>query len=73
MYEIEPAFLCLDEVMVRVKLGKTAIYKRMNAGVFPRPVVLGERCVRWRVKDIDLWIASPLPLPNQSRDEGVSA
>ena len=73
MYEIEPAFLRLKEVITRVNLGKTAIYKRMNAGVFPRPVTLGERCVRWRVEDIEAWAADPTRLPNQSRDEGVSA
>ena len=66
MSEIEPAFLRLREVKTRVGLGKSAIYKRMNAGVFPRHVKLGERCVRWRVEDIDRWLADPHPLPKQS-------
>ena len=66
MSAIEPAFLRLREVIVHVGLGKTAIYKRMNAGVFPRPVTLGERCVRWRVEDIEHWRADPRPLPKQS-------
>ena len=66
MSEIEPAFLRLREVMIRVGIGKTAIYKRMNAGVFPRPVTLGERCVRWRVEEIERWRADPPPLPKQS-------
>ena len=66
MSEIKPIFLRLKEVTARVGLGKTAIYKRMNAGVFPHPVTLGERCVRWRVEDIDRWASDPQPLPKQS-------
>ena len=63
---ITPALLRLSEVTVRVGLKKTAIYSRVNAGLFPEPVKLGERCVRWRVEDIDRWLADPLPLPKQS-------
>ena len=63
---IEPALLRLSEVQILVSLKKTAIYKRMNAGVFPEPIKLGQRCVRWRVEDIDRWLADPLPLPKQS-------
>ena len=63
---ITPALLRLQEVTIRVGLGKTAIYARISAGVFPRPVTLGERCVRWRAEDIERWLAEPLPLPKQS-------
>ena len=66
MSAIEPAFLRLREVTIRVGLGKTAIYKRMNAGVFPHPVKLSERCVRWRAEDIAKWLADPTCLPHQS-------
>ena len=66
MSEIKPVFLRLKEVITRVGLSKTAIYNRINAGVFPRPVTLGERCVRWRVEDIERWAVDPRPLPKQS-------
>ena len=64
--QITAALLRLPEVTIRVGLGKTAIYARISAGVFPRPVTLGERCVRWRAEDIERWLADPLPLPKQS-------
>ena len=64
--QITAALLRLQEVTIRVGLGKTAIYARISAGVFPRPVTLGERCVRWRAEDIERWLAEPLPLPKQS-------
>ena len=70
---ITPALLRLSEVQCLVGLKKTAIYSRVGAGVFPEPLKLGERCVRWRTEDIEAWLADPTRLPNQSRDEGVSA
>ena len=63
---IEPALLRLSEVQRIVGLKKTAIYSRVNAGVFPEPLTLGERCVRWRAEDIAAWLADPRPLPKQS-------
>ena len=64
--QITAALLRLPEVTIRVGLGKTAIYARISAGVFPRQVTLGERCVRWRAEDIEAWLADPRPLPKQS-------
>ena len=67
---IKPALLSLKDVQALVNLQKTAIYKRMDAGIFPRQVKLSERCVRWRTKDIEAWLADPTSLPNQSGDKG---
>ena len=57
--------LRLADVMARVGLGRTAIYARMDAGVFPRSVKLSERCARWRSEEIDKWVANPKPLPRR--------
>ena len=35
----------------------TAIYERMARGVFPKPVVLGPKCVAWPEPEIEAWIA----------------
>lgn len=48
--------LKLADVMAKVGLGSTWIYKRMDTGEFPRPIKFGERCVRWRESDINAWI-----------------
>ncbi len=34
----------------------SAIYVWMNAGKFPKPVVLGTRKVAWRESDIAAWL-----------------
>ena len=64
---ISPALLRLSEVQCLVGLKKTAIYSRVGAGLFPEPLKLGERCVRWRAEDIEAWLADPSRLPNQSK------
>ena len=64
---VTPVLLRLSEVQILVSLKKTAIYSHVKAGVFPEPINLGERCVRWRAEDIERWLADPTRLPNQSQ------
>ena len=45
--------LKLQQVIERVGQSKSTIYRGMDAGVFPRPVKLGSRMVRWLSDDID--------------------
>lgn len=49
--------LRLAEVIARVGFGKTAIYDRIRAGTFPKPVPLGG-VVAWVESEIDAWIAA---------------
>ena len=37
-------------------LSRSTIYRMMNNGEFPRPVVLGRRAVGWRATDVETWI-----------------
>jgi len=37
-------------------LSRSTIYRMMNDGEFPRPVVLGRRAVGWRAADVETWI-----------------
>ncbi len=48
----------LKEVMHRVGLGRSTIYRWMDEGKFPKPVRLGVRTVAWEESDIDLWVQS---------------
>lgn len=59
--------LKLSDVSRKAGVGSTWIYNKMKTGAFPRPVKLGERCVRWRESDIDVWIGSLNPT-NQLND-----
>jgi prophage regulatory protein len=47
----------LHEVMRLVGLGKSAIYDWISRGLFPRPVSLGPRSVRWPEAEVLAWIA----------------
>ncbi|HEY5850417.1 MAG TPA: AlpA family transcriptional regulator [Lysobacter sp.] len=56
MQPAAPVFLLrLPEVISRVGLKKTAIYARIAAGTFPRPVTDGG-VSRWVEAEIDAWI-----------------
>lgn len=48
--------LRLPEVIARVKLSRSTIYRRLEEGTFPRPRTLGTGCVRWLQSEIDAWI-----------------
>lgn len=48
--------LRLPEVMARVGLTRSPIYRQIAAGTFPPAVSLGARAVAWRESDIAAWI-----------------
>ena len=39
-------------------LSRSSIYRLMPLGLFPRPVQVGPKAVRWRLSDIRAWLAS---------------
>ena len=48
--------LRLPEVMTRVGLKRSTIYKRMSEGTFPKSRSLGPKCAVWIEAEIDEWI-----------------
>lgn len=52
----KPRLIRRAEVIARVSLARSSIYKRMAAGEFPRPVDIGGGRVAWLESDIDHWI-----------------
>ena len=60
------AILRFNEVSKAVGLGRTSIYKFMNAGMFPRSVRIGPKAVGWRAAEIEAWIASRPQTEQQS-------
>jgi prophage regulatory protein len=54
----EIALLALRDVVGITRLSKSTIYRKMNAGDFPRNLNLGGNCRRWLRKDIQNWITS---------------
>lgn len=50
--------LRLKDVLHRVGLGRSTIYRWMDEGKFPKPHSIGDYAVRWLESDVDAWIAS---------------
>lgn len=66
MTEPVETLLRLRDVTNMTKLGSSTIYRKMDAGAFPRPVNLGGNVVRWRMSDVQQWITGlPTHLPDQ--------
>ena len=45
-----------DEVEARSGYSRTSIYRLMRAGLFPEPLKIGPRAVRWRESDLLAWL-----------------
>ena len=50
--------LKLPQVEKIVGFKHSTIYKQVSAGLFPAPLRIGGRAVRWRSGDIQKWIDS---------------
>lgn len=49
--------LRLPEVLSRVGLGKTQVYKLIARAEFPAPIRLTDRAVAWPESEVQAWIA----------------
>lgn len=50
--------LRLHEVLDRVGLSKSTLWRYINEGDFPSPIKLGPRATGWIEREVDEWIAS---------------
>lgn len=48
--------LRLPQVMEQTGLARSTIYKLMDAGDFPRPIPLMQRCVGWLESEVVDWL-----------------
>ena len=48
-------FLRLPAVLAMVGKSRTAIYRDIQAGVFPAPIRIGARSVAWDSTAIEMW------------------
>ena len=58
----------VNEVLEMVGLARPTLYCRIKAGTFPRPVKAGKRAARWRLSEVQQWIAD---LPQSTGDLGT--
>lgn len=55
--EAPERFIKLDEVMRRVGLGKSMVYRLISEGRFPSPYKISPFASRWSEKEIVAWIS----------------
>ncbi|MEM6415536.1 MAG: AlpA family phage regulatory protein [Pseudomonadota bacterium] len=65
---MKSTLLSIDAVRTRTSLSRSAIYRALVAGHFPRPVKINSHRNAWVEAEIDQWIASQIA----SRDLGGS-
>jgi len=46
------------QVEARCCLSASSIYRFMRGGLFPEPIRVGRRAVRWHASEIDAWLAA---------------
>lgn len=49
--------LKLNEVINRCALSRTAIYRKIKEGTFPKQVTISVKAVAWYESDINAWVA----------------
>lgn len=53
-------FMRLKEVLELTSLRRATLYRKIQAGTFPRQVQITLRCVRWRQSAINEWLENPM-------------
>ncbi|MCD9026756.1 AlpA family phage regulatory protein [Luteimonas sp. BDR2-5] len=50
------AFLRLPQVLARVPISRSTLWRRVQERTFPQPLKLSARVTVWRSRDIDGWM-----------------
>ena len=52
--------LRLKAVLDRTGLSRSTLYRKMQAGSFPKQVRIATRCTGWRESAVSAWMKSPM-------------
>lgn len=52
--------LRINRVLAETGLSRSTLYRKVQAGTFPKPVAISARCIGWRQSTIDLWMRNPM-------------
>jgi prophage regulatory protein len=52
--------LRLNAVLDRTGLSRSTLYRKMQAGTFPKNVKISTRCAGWRESAVDSWMRNPM-------------
>ncbi|MGQ2940254.1 MULTISPECIES: helix-turn-helix transcriptional regulator [Sphingomonadaceae] len=53
-------FLRLNAILDRTGLSRATLYRKIQAGTFPKQVKLAARCCGWRESAIEEWLCNPM-------------
>jgi prophage regulatory protein len=59
----------LPEVLSRVGLSRSSIYKLISDGSFPAAISIGPRSVAWLEDEVDQWIEQKIELRRRSQHD----
>lgn len=57
---LDDRILRINAVLDCTGLSRSTLYRKMEAGTFPRQIAIGPRCAGWRESAIRAWMASPM-------------
>lgn len=52
--------LRLGTVLDRTGLSRSTLYRKMQAGTFPKNVQISTRCAGWRESAVEAWMRNPM-------------
>ena len=60
MTDTPDRILRLKAVLERTGLSRATLYRKIEAGTFPRQVRIAPRCAGWRESAITAWMRNPM-------------
>ena len=60
MAEAPDRILRIRTVLQRTGLSRATLYRRIQAGAFPKQVRISENCSGWRESAINCWMSDPM-------------
>lgn len=58
--QTQDRILRLNAVLDRTGLSRATLYRKVQAGTFPRQVRIATRCMGWRESAINNWLSNPM-------------
>ena len=66
----QPLLISVDELSRKMSISTRSIWRRLSCGELIKPVRLG-KIVRWRLAEVESWIAAGCPRPDGDSSKGV--
>jgi prophage regulatory protein len=60
MTDAPDRILRLNTVLDRTGLSRSTLYRKVEAGTFPKQIPIAQRCVGWRESAVQAWLANPM-------------